>query len=337
MSNRIFYASQAIAIAKTGHDSTSVQEFHVMKGVQSAGVSTDWTIEETLEYGQVQSYESSEISASCEVTVEKVIDGERSLYLQAVGNIGKTNLVAATNSRCDVYFAIYPDSVSAVSGQTKQNTLLCSGMVVSSVNYNYSVDGPATESISLVGDNKFWDNATYGMLAVSPNTMYGTGGASANDLNGADTPASGVVRRAQFKLYESTLPAEVVSQANDVPGSSGIQSISVSADFGREDLNELGRQGAYARTATFPIEVTSEFEVIATRGDQIAISGRGPSLKNRTIILKDDAGTVIDLGTKNKLNSVSYQGGDTGGGNATVTFSYTNQSYLKVDGGGNYW
>ena len=49
--------------------------------------------------------------------------------------------------------------------------------------------------------------------------------------------------------------------------------------------------------------------------------------------LKDNAGTVIDLGEKNKLSSVSYSGGDTGGGNATVTYSYSNFNVLTVAGG----
>ena len=34
-------------------------------------------------------------------------------------------------------------------------------------------------------------------------------------------------------------------------------------------------------------------------------------------------GTAIYLGEKNKLSSVNYGGGDAGGGNVTVTYSYT--------------
>jgi len=42
---------------------------------------------------------------------------------------------------------------------------------------------------------------------------------------------------------------------------------------------------------------------------------------------------VINLGAKNKLSSVSYSGGDTGGGNATITYSYSNFNEMTVDGG----
>lgn len=337
MPNRIIYACQAVALAKTGHNNTFAPEFHVMKGVQSVGIDTSIELEQIFEYGQVQSYANDEQMAECEVTIEKVIDGERLLYLQAVGNVGKTNIVAASNSRSDFYLAIYPDTITSVSGQATTNVCMCSGMFISNVSYNYGVDGPATESITLVGNDKFWNTTTAGILSATPNALYGTGGASIHDLRGDDAPVSGIVRRAQFNVLGSVLPAEVVSQNNDVPGSSGIQSISVSVDFGREDQMELGRHGPYNRAATFPIEVTSDFEVISTNGDRVNISGRGPSTQNRTIILRDTAGTVINLGTRNRLTNVSYSGGDTGGGNATVTYSYTTQSDFTVDGGGNYY
>ena len=46
------------------------------------------------------------------------------------------------------------------------------------------------------------------------------------------------------------------------------------------------------------------------------------------IVLED--GTTFDLGTKNRLSSVSYGGGDAGGGNATMTFSYTTFNQLDI-------
>ena len=46
------------------------------------------------------------------------------------------------------------------------------------------------------------------------------------------------------------------------------------------------------------------------------------ALANKQIKIVLCDGTVIDLGTKNKLTSVNYTGGDTGGGNATITYSY---------------
>ena len=41
-------------------------------------------------------------------------------------------------------------------------------------------------------------------------------------------------------------------------------------------------------------------------------------------------GARFDLGNKNKLASVTYGGGDAGGGNATVTYNYSNFNRLSV-------
>ncbi len=100
---------------------------------------------------------------------------------------------------------------------------------------------------------------------------------------------------------------------------------------------ELGRFGPYNRYATFPFEVTCEFEVNATSGDLVSVSGFGKNLTDRAILIKDLAGTVIDLGSKNKLTGITYSGGDTGGGIATITYSYSTFNTLKVDGGGSYY
>ncbi len=208
-----------------------------------------------------------------------------------------------------------------------------SGLFVSSVSYNYSVDGSATESVTLVGNDRFW-NTAHGVLHQTPAVAWGTDNISVN-VNGTDTPLSGVVRRTDIDLSSSTLPAEIKKNGGDDGGDNNfhVQSIAVSTDLGQENIQELGRFGPYTRYATFPIEVTCEFEVIATSGDLISVSGNAPNLVDREIIIKDNAGTVIDLGSKNKLSSVSYSGGDTGGGNATVTYSYSNFNDLTVAGG----
>ena len=332
--NRIFYACQAVAICKTGHppNGGSGNEVDFCKGVQSAGITTNFELTQVFEYGQIEIYANLEEVAEAEVTVEKVIDGEKLLYLDAVGEIGKTDLAGAANSECDVYLAIYDDSASSVNNTTPRHVVYCSGMVMSNVSYSYTVDGPATESITVVGSDKYWDTNTYGVLGTSPSGLWGTN--SSTGLNNTDTPVSGVVRRAQVDIANSTIPGDIPNVGDN---KGRLQSISISADFGREDLFEIGSFGPYFKTSTFPFEVTSEFEVISARGDQNAISGTAPNLQNRTILIKDTAGTVLDCGTNNKLSSVNYTGGDTGGGNATTTYSYSTFNSLTVNGGGTYW
>ena len=114
-----------------------------------------------------------------------------------------------------------------------------------------------------------------------------------------------------------------------------VQSISVSTDLGREELFELGTRQPYARVVTFPVEVTCDIEVLSLSGDMINAFADGcgvttdpctgivDNLTNEKIRIATCEGTRIYLGTKNKLASVNYGGGDAGGGNVTVTYSYT--------------
>ena len=114
-----------------------------------------------------------------------------------------------------------------------------------------------------------------------------------------------------------------------------IQSITVSTDLGREELFEMGTRQPYARVVTFPIEVTCDIECLSVSGDLINAFADGcqystdpctgvvDNLTPETIRIATCEGTRIYLGENNKLASVNYGGGDAGGGNVTVTYSYT--------------
>ena len=329
---RIFYACQAVAI--TGQGAGTVTSANIVRGAQSVGMSSTFTLDQVFELGQIEIYENVEEVADIEVTIEKVIDGESLIFDLASGGACKTDLVAASKVRSDVYVAIYDDGQSQATG-TPRNVCYNSGMYISSVAYNYSVDGSATESVTLVGNDRFWNSETAGVIGTSATSAFG----SVLTEFGTDTAVSGVVRRADVDIVNSDIPAEAFSQRDSSDASTGqsdgarIQSISVSADFGQENIQELGRFGPYTRYATFPLEVSCDIEVMALQGDLVSVSGNAPNLQNRTINIADSAGTVLALGDNNKLSSVSYTGGDTGGGNATITYSYTNFNSLTVNGG----
>ena len=333
---RIFYACQAVAITARG--AGAVVAADIVHGLQSVGMSSTFTLDQVFEMGQIEIYENIEQVADIEVTLEKVIDGYELIYNLATDGACETDLVAASKTRCDVLVAVYDDGLSHATG-IPRNVCYNSGMYVSSVSYSYSVDGSATESVTLVGNDRFWNNETAGVIATLAPTGIWTGNTTnpTSNIDGTDVPLSGVVRRVDVDIEGSALPDELKRQAGDdttgLGGGLHIQSISVSTDFGQENIQELGRFGPYHRYATFPIEVSSEFEIIATSGDLINVSGNAPNLSDNTIIIRDTAGTVLNLGTKNKLASVSYSGGDTGGGNATVSYSFQNFNTLTVEGG----
>ena len=55
----------------------------------------------------------------------------------------------------------------------------------------------------------------------------------------------------------------------------------------------------------------------------------GSKIDERILIITRE-GTKLDLGSKNKLSSVNYTGGDAGGGNVTISYSYSNFNDLIV-------
>ena len=120
-----------------------------------------------------------------------------------------------------------------------------------------------------------------------------------------------------------------------------IQNFSTSTDFGREDILEFGRKAPYTRTPTFPIEVSTEIEAIAISGDFVGAyedgspdlfttNASGDNTTEEQIVMVMKGGMAFDLGQNNRLSSVSYGGGDAAGGNATITYSYTNFNELTV-------
>ena len=52
--------------------------------------------------------------------------------------------------------------------------------------------------------------------------------------------------------------------------------------------------------------------------------------EDRQIVIETCDSTKIDIGSKCRLSAVNYGGGDAGGGNATVTYSYTTYNEFTV-------
>ncbi len=237
-----------------------------------------------------------------------------------------------------------------------------SGMFVSSLAYNIPLEDNMTEDVTLVGNNKIWASdprVAGGATVWSTASVRDIPGAFA--LNNDAPDGTGGVQRRENLVFTSGIPEMTgenglfddngqVNNADQtvVPlevfgvSSSGtneafnahLSSITVSADLGREELFELGRRGPYHRVVTFPIEVTCEIETTSHSGDMVSatefgILGAGSACENpgnlsdNTIRLVTCEGTRIYLGRKNKLASVNYTGGDAGGGNVTVSYTYT--------------
>ena len=403
MSNnkRIFYACQAVALSKEGAmdpagdggtGATPLTASNFAHGVQSVGITTNFNLEQAFELAQIEIYENIEGVPDVEVTLEKVLDGYPLLYHLATTGIyglGQTGIAARADAKCDLHLGIFDSAANNVgtayidgtepldtsnANRSAEVEVYCSGMFVSSVSYTVPVEGNATESVTLVGNNKEWLVAAESRFDRGVNIdgdVVGEGGAG---FDGTDTPlafqgaSGGVQRREDVILLGSILPLSIkgVGDGLNVPLSSGygnglidfnvpargpivhIQNFTCSTDFGREDIFELGRKIPYFRPASFPVEVTCEFEAITTSGDFIGayelgapelmqdadtgarLNTSGNNVQDEPIFVLMRAGYGFDLGNKNKLSSISYGGGDAGGGNAAVTYSYSNFNQLDV-------
>jgi hypothetical protein len=340
--NRIFYASQAVALKPQNADGTAqYSNWYFPRGVQSAGITTNFGLEQVFQLGQIELYENVEDVPEVEVTMNKVIDGTPPLYLLCMGgSAGITGangkeLVNLANNRVNFRLGVWSDTLSAATGSPVKY-VDCSGMYLSSVSYTIPVDGNSTEDVTLVGNNKYWnkDYIDSGMTSV-----FSSG--TNNDAGTMTAPA--IARRFKYNKTDSVVPSGI--------GGDRLQSVTISTDLGREAINELGAMAPYFRYVNFPVEVTSEFEIVGTSGDLVEAEDftrlasdcttqytNLPSETVRIVICGSGSGDKlgIDLGNKNKLTSVNYTGGDTGGGNATITYSYQSFNKLTVTGSGTF-
>jgi hypothetical protein len=357
--NRILYSCQAAAIGAQGFVPTTGNMIH---GLQSIGITTNFNLEQVFELGQIEIYENIEGTPDVEVTLEKVLDGYPLMYLMASTGVTNTNasgLLARSKEQCDLRLGIFSEAANNVA-EAQDNSgnaeaeVYCSGMYISSVSYSFPVDGNCTESVTLVGNNKKW-------LRDTSTTIEN---ADVNPFNGTDSPKSlaagsgGVQRREDIRMDYSILPVGIDGTNGDAAGNayrpvsagqsltaSGlgvhVQSVSISTDFSREDVFELGKKTPYYRPATFPVEVSCEVEAITTSGDFIqgledgdptlfGTSASGNNTQEEKIFFALRGGMTFDLGQKNRLSSVSYGGGDATGGNVSCTYSYTNFNDLAV-------
>jgi hypothetical protein len=110
-----------------------------------------------------------------------------------------------------------------------------------------------------------------------------------------------------------------------------IQNITLSVDFGREDIFELGQKRPFSKYASFPVQTTAAIEVISSEGDLVeAVSTANRNTADVTIVVRTDDGLQIDLGDSCYLESIDKSGGDTGGGNLTVTYNYVGFNTFNV-------
>jgi len=287
--------------------------WEVPLGIQTVSIGTTFNLEDKFTLGQLDAYENVEGIPEVEVTIENCLDGTKPLWLM-VTDPDFTDLKGSTaDYKVDIAVNVYPDVQSSAIG-TADSVVVSSGAFISAWSLDMPTDGNFIESVTLVSNDKTW-----GGEEGTPSGYFPT-----SDSYDAEVIGSGVLRSENFVRSTSTLPA-------DVPTDDKISNINVSVDITREDIFELGFKTPSTRVVTFPVTVTTTIETITSEGDKVNAIGDGrKNLVNRSIVIKTDSGLTVDLGTKNKLSSVTFEGFDAGGGNATCSFEYTNSNSLTI-------
>jgi len=294
MANRVYFASQGLSVGGT-----------TVQGAQSVGISINYSLEQAFQLGRLAIYDNIVTDGEVTVTASKNLDGNSTMFgLMGGGNVGSygattTNIVVASNTN--------ESDTSLNTGAQVCTTI--TGAYLSSLSYTFPSDGFATEEISWVADNK----STAGVVSA---------------------PASASSENA-YRHHVSW--SGVLSGAN-------VTNISISTDLGREAMFKLGSFRPYHRFANFPFEVTVEFTVANTAVDTsvvdlngVTCTGDGNLPGKQTIEVyvcdanADSASAAYTFTMSGcRLSAVSQDGGDTGGGNASTTYTYTTYNELDV-------
>lgn len=368
--NRIYYAVQAVqmqGVNGPGIDASpeAAGGWRTVYGVQSVGISTNFNLENVFQLGEFDQYDVLDDNPEIEVTLNKVIDYQDPIYKLACGGsaystTGK-NVLELAPRRCNVRLAVGSDIAHQNATGVLPYVVKMTGMYLSSITYTFATDGNFTEEATLVGNNKVWYSGSVEDVNLTANSTTGeqvllTPGAGASGGTN-NVRATGIARRWNLNLGDSVLPSGITTWDGGIvlphDGSKYVEphitSLTVSCDLGREPLFQLGSRNPYTRFVNVPLEVTSEFEVVATDfdisasnyGNSSACAANTRNLQAREIYLRlcgpiasdTTSGINIYLGKNNRLTSVNYSGGDTGGGNVTVTYSFTGYNNFWVDQG----
>lgn len=337
--NRIFYACHNVQIhGPSGTDTVENDSWYTIQGAQSVGMNTSFNLEAVYQLGQLSLYDNYEETPEVEITVNKVLDGQPTMYQKSMG---QGNLAELANNRCGIKLNIYPDTDVRTTGQPVA-CVLCEPSYLSTVTYTFPTEGNFTEECTFVSNDKVW-------LRKETNWDW-QNDAIVDTVDGSapqmQSPSGiGIMRRQAFSKETSIFPTGNDStvptqywESGGIPESMRFNNITVSMNLGREEIRELGRRTPFYRYISFPVEVTCEIECTANTGDMVGTSEGADGcntpklLSEKEIVLDFCDGMKIDLGSKNKLQSVNYTGGDTGGGNVLITYSYSNFNDFTYEG-----
>ncbi len=358
---RIFYACQKVLIrGPNGTDglvpASQDTDWDKIQGLQNISISTNFNLQPIFQFGQFELYENYETLPEIEISLTKVFDGYPLIYHMAVG---EGSLVEVANHRCGIRLGIQTDPGSLTrGGVTEKSTLEIEPAYLSQVTYNMSTDDKFTEAVTLVSNSRKWITPSKTSIALDNDLT--TGGDRRSPINGA-IGSSVLVKRSLcvFPFMEFGNDGVITKGGGIIPGSN-IKGVTITVNLPREPIKDMGFFFPKMRPIGFPADITCEIITTAISGDLIGIDERGggnrdkniygpwtseqdkskngngqhglhKSLDFHTIKIVMCDGTIFDLGSRNKLSSVAYNG-ETSASNTLITYSFTTSNNFTFTG-----
>lgn len=363
MAKRITFQSEQPQIAP-GLNFTAFSSGNVVHGVQTIGMNGSVPIQTLYELGQAAPYEQFEEVSEFTVSMDKYIDGYPMMWHKATYDATTASLLGRSDSRCHLGLSLFADTNQYASGAAQFGCWM-SGYYPSNLSITVPVNGPATESMSFVGNTRKWYSATYRSAeAATINILSGYfTGSLGFSIPDSPLAASGTMRREDvlfdytttqgtdangLPVYTSgtTLPRQIpgidasgrnvnVGTATTCDYNVKLQSIKVSANLARQDIFQLGCKFPYFRSLNPTVDVNTEIEILSTSGDfvealDLGLYATGDNTQNESFRFALRDGTRVSTGTKNRMTNFSVGGGGTDGSNMTVTYTFNTKNQLDI-------
>lgn len=306
---RIFYALQQVEIS----DGTTSR---ALQGVQSVGLSSTTNIESFSAFGSIDATSILQ-DMDLEVTIENGLGSDWNNALAALGY---------TSGNSWNFGSFDFDTGHTITLTYKMSDSEIQTITLSGILTGYSVqmgtDGPATESVT------FQNQGT---------SVFVAGSKAAGTLPAQNQSLCDVITRPNFTSFATTEYPDCCASVTTAPSSySNVTSFSAGFDISNEKISVLGQSLPFGKFASFPAETSAEVEFHLDPSGSIgglnSGSVTGSSLDDKcydiAITLPGNTFSMEEM----RHAGTSRSGGDVGGGNVTISDSYTGFNTFQYDG-----
>lgn len=317
--NRIFWACQSVA-----------KDGAFLTGVQAVGVNGSTPVNVLPDIGRPQSnFKFETKDKEFEITISRVLDKNSSLFYTWTGkpikpgNIGWGGSGNDDIKSFDIELTYGSDIYSNINDATPIATTTYHKCLITGLSYNFTVDGIMTEDIVLTSRH-----------------VTTAGGAGTGSPSSGNEQSGNIIKRQDVSFTLPSLVTEVLGTDDPLSVNDqsvyGIQSISLNMQIEYSRINDIGIWRGYDNADevnkwTFvqtPISVSTTITGIArSMVPNIPLGENNNEITGTLEQITINAGSFgWNMGDKNYLADYSTSGGDTGGGNAEISFTYVNEN-----------